>query len=275
MKRLALLPLLLLALPAPAQPQTLAARLQSAAKTGGVIILTENERNFAASVTVARGRTLTVKALRPVTLDGGGAEYGLRVNSGGRVVLAGPITWRNYSKNAIRCTLAESLTIDGNLFADTGQAAVLTGKCKAVRIERTTVQDSASHGLYVSEGGSSVVIRGNVIRRCGSIGIHINACRYRATNVSVLSNTILDCGNSAIQIAAVTGAVIAGNSFARCRQGVVVFNDSRASCRCVNIDLRQQVGPYNIHRSSIGVRLPPGARVAAGQTSEVQRRPAN
>lgn len=262
---------LLATLPVPAAP-TLAAQLQSAAKSGGVVILDQSIKPFAVQVKVSRGRTLTLKAVRPVTLDGGGAEYGLRVSSGGRVVLEGPITMRGFAKNAIRATLCESVTLNGVTFRNTGQAAVLTGKCKAVRIEGCTAEDSKSHAFYVSEGGSNVVIRGNTVRRVGSIAYHVNSCPYRGSNVSILNNTAVDVGNAAIQVTSIDRATIAGNSFARCRQGVSVYDDGRRKCRCVGVDLRNQVGPYTIARSSVAVLLPPTAARTA--TLARERRPA-
>jgi parallel beta-helix repeat protein len=255
---------LLSGLPGTAQEPTLAEWLQRAAKSGGTVEVRRSPPpGFAVRLSVPKGKQLVFRALDPITLDGGGTQdIGLRVLSGGRLVVEGPVTLQNYRQNAIRATLCEGLSLRGITFRNTGQAAVLTGRTGNVRIEGCTVEDSKSHGLYVSEGGTGIVIRGNTIRRVGSIGIHANGCPYRFRKVTISENTITDAGNSAVQVAAVTGAVIAGNSFARTRQGIVAWNDGRNKCRSIGVDLRGQVGPYSIHRSSQGTLLPGTRRLA-------------
>jgi parallel beta-helix repeat protein len=248
-----------------AQEPALAEWLQRAARSGGTVEIRRSPpRGFTAEVRIPKGKQLTLRALGPVTFDGGGMqEIGLRVQSGGRVVVEGPIHWTGYTKNAIRCTLAEGLTIRGGTITGTGQSGLLTGRTHAVRLEGLTSTGTGGHGVYISEGGNGHVVTGCTLTGNAKAGLQINAVRYRSRKVLVKGNDCRGNGNAGIQLAAVSDAVVSGNDVSGSRQGVVCWDDGQGRrFRCERVDLRQQAGPFNVARNSIGILLPGTRRLA-------------
>lgn len=237
-------------------PPSLAQQLRDL-KPGSDFLIPPGE--YGGEVVLHNPQRLTLRGGGRVTFDGG-PDYALKISGGRDVTLRG-LAFTGSSGHGCMAVNVDGLTVD-HCIADGNQVnGFLTGDCRRVTVTGCEAKDNRSHNLYLSQSGADYRIEGNDFGGgAGRCSLQINAHPGLCKGVVVRNNDLRGPKNASLQLAGVTGAVIAGNQVGGGRVDTVLWEDQGGKAfACSDVDLTGQDGKVKVHPFCKNIRLRPGA----------------
>lgn len=194
----------------------------------------------------------------PIRILGNGARVagGLKLERCGPVILEALLLndAPHHGLMVVECTSLSAVMLECHRSQGSG---ILTARTGLVTVDHCQARGNVQHGVYVSEGGDHIRITLNDLRRNHRCGCQVNANPNRSRDVEIIGNDLRRNRNAGVQLAGVSHGRVTRNEVGGCRQGVVCWDDGEGDrLACHDLDLSEQVGPFNIARNSTGIRLP-------------------